>query len=92
MSLSIRRRRDGSVTVADPPAEHVFAASWLARYLGDLAELQLSIVTEAGPVVYRITGYEPLEGERADGDPKFNPSALLAELVEVPKASKRKAS
>jgi hypothetical protein len=67
-SLIIRRRADGRTTIdSDIPDEHGFSARWIARNLGELVSVQITLHTDDGDVEYQLVGYgDPGQGS---GDP-----------------------
>jgi len=66
--LTIRKRRDGTVTIEGGlPDPHVFSARWIAAHLGELVDVTITVHTSDGDVDYRLTGYEQLVG--SDGQP-----------------------
>lgn len=79
MALIIRKSATGEVRIeGDPPDEHEFTASWLARELeSGLAELVLTVNTTAGPVTYRVLGF----GANEDGTPNY--TGVRAQRVEA---------
>jgi len=97
-SLSIRKRRDGSVTIdGGLPPVHDFSARWIDRNLGDLVEVTITLLTRdaegnATPITYQLTGYAPIldrDGnpvvEDVEGEPtvRKNYTALSARHIEV---------
>lgn len=69
-SMTIHRHRDGNVTIqGEPAAEHTFSARWIARYLGDICDVQITVNTSSGPTVYQLAGFEPIVDQ--DGNPVF---------------------
>ncbi len=57
--LKLRRAADGTTRIqGDPPERHVFPASFLARELGALVEVTVTVRTDAGDVAYRMDGFE----------------------------------
>lgn len=76
MSLNLRRRSDGSLSVVgDPPAAHIFATSFIERAIGDgSVSVTVELNTADGPVRYRLVG---LVGE----DGTSNTTAWSCELL-----------
>lgn len=75
-ALVLRRNAEGALRIqGEPPARHVLPASFINRELGAAIEVTVTVQADAGPVVYRMTGFEPL------GDGRPNLSGWLCERV-----------
>jgi len=67
-ALLIRKRRDGSVVVdGGLPDRHVFSARWIARELGHLCRVTVTLTTSEGEQLYELEGFEPLD----NGEPNL---------------------
>ena len=76
--LELRRRANGKTeVVGDPPDDHVFSARFIARELGQLAKVTVTVTTDAGDVDYELTGFEPI----AEGEEELNFTAWRARRV-----------
>jgi hypothetical protein len=61
MSLTIRKRVDGTVTLENesPPEEHTFAARFIQREVAsDVVEVLVKLKLDTGEVVYRMVDFE----------------------------------
>jgi hypothetical protein len=76
--LLLRRNAAGEVRIqGEPPERHVFPAGFVDRELVDGAvDVEVTVKTTAGPVRYRMTGFERLD----DGRP--NLSGWICERIE----------
>jgi hypothetical protein len=88
-SVTIRKRRDGTVTFEGSlPEQHTFAARFINRELGDLVDVQVKVTTSDEVATYRLVGFEPHRDEHGepilgdDGEPKLNLSGWVCERVE----------
>lgn len=63
-SLIIRKRADGRTTIdSDIPTAHGFSSRWIARNLGDLVDVRITLHTSDGDIDYKLVGYgEPGQG------------------------------
>jgi hypothetical protein len=63
-SLIIRKRTDGRTIIeSEVPEDHTFPARWIARELGELVEVTLTIRTSDGDKRYALEGFgEPGQG------------------------------
>lgn len=85
-SITIRKRRDGSVAITgELPDEHTFASRFVHRELASgLVRVQLVIDVDGKPAVYDVEGFEPIVDEHGEpllddaGDPKLNFTGLVA--------------
>ena len=86
-SITIRKRRDGSVTITgELPERHTFASRFLHRELeSGLVRMQIVIDVDGKPVVYDVEGFElvldadenPVVDEQT-GDLKLNFTGVVA--------------
>jgi hypothetical protein len=80
-SMTVHRTKGGRVEIAgDPPPVHEFSARWIARYLGDLVDVDITVNTTDGPTVYRLERFA-LVGYDESGEPRWNFTGLRGRLL-----------
>lgn len=97
-SLQIRKKRDGTVAIqGDLPDEHTFSSRWIARELGGLVTVKLTVHTTDGDEEYDLEGFDyhlDADGKPVvddDGTDRANFTGWRARRTAAAKSKKTKA-
>lgn len=79
--MVLHKRQDGSVEGQRMPDQHVLSARFVARNLGEMVEVLVTMKTAEGDKTYRLEGFDPVDPDDKDSDLNFTAWQLTTKGV-----------